>query len=65
MSVNSPPSTTSHVDSPDQQVIVQLVDVTKAFDGKPVLRGISLVVKRGESVAVMGRSGTGKSDLTP
>jgi phospholipid/cholesterol/gamma-HCH transport system ATP-binding protein len=42
-------------------VIVQ--DLHKAFGDRTVLNGINLRVKRGETVAVLGRSGTGKSVL--
>jgi phospholipid/cholesterol/gamma-HCH transport system ATP-binding protein len=35
----------------------------KSFGSQKVLNGISLVVKRGETLAVLGRSGTGKSVL--
>jgi phospholipid/cholesterol/gamma-HCH transport system ATP-binding protein len=38
-------------------------DLHKAFDGRVVLNGISLTVRRGETLAVLGRSGTGKSVL--
>ena len=34
-----------------------------AFAGQPVLRAITLQVRRGERLAVMGRSGAGKSTL--
>jgi phospholipid/cholesterol/gamma-HCH transport system ATP-binding protein len=40
---------------------IAVVDVRKAFDGRPVLNGVNLSVKRGETLAVLGRSGTGKS----
>ncbi len=41
-----------------------LVDgVAKSFGAQKVLNGISLTVKRGETLAVLGRSGTGKSVL--
>ena len=35
--------------------------VTKAFDGKPVLRGLSLAIDRGEVMFIIGTSGVGKS----
>jgi len=35
----------------------------KSFDGRPVLRGVDLEVFRGESVAILGASGGGKSVL--
>lgn len=40
---------------------IVLHDVHKAFDDKEVLRGLSLEVHEGETVAVIGGSGTGKS----
>ncbi|MGE5505579.1 MAG: ABC transporter ATP-binding protein [Actinomycetota bacterium] len=40
---------------------IELVDVHKAFGPKVVLDGVNLSVGRGESVVVIGGSGTGKS----
>src|SRR5256885_689736 len=36
-------------------------DVSKAFDGRPVLNRVAFTVKRGETCVIMGRSGVGKS----
>jgi phospholipid/cholesterol/gamma-HCH transport system ATP-binding protein len=42
---------------------IQIDDLHKAFGGQKVLNGVSLSVKRGETLAVLGRSGGGKSVL--
>ncbi|HLZ11731.1 MAG TPA: ATP-binding cassette domain-containing protein [Candidatus Acidoferrum sp.] len=36
-------------------------DVSKAFDGRPVLNHVTFKVKRGQTCVIMGRSGVGKS----
>ena len=43
--------------------VVAVKDVHKSFGSQKVLNGINLSVKRGETLAVLGRSGTGKSVL--
>jgi phospholipid/cholesterol/gamma-HCH transport system ATP-binding protein len=43
--------------------IVEVNEVWKAFDEKPVLRGISLSLEKGITLAVMGGSGSGKTVL--
>ena len=43
--------------------VVAVQDLHKSFDGQKVLNGVSLAVIRGETLAVLGRSGTGKSVL--
>ena len=40
---------------------IQFQHVSKAFDSQPVLEDVSFEVRRGEMVAVLGRSGVGKS----
>jgi phospholipid/cholesterol/gamma-HCH transport system ATP-binding protein len=42
---------------------VVVADLHKSFGAQHVLNGVSLTVKRGETLAVLGRSGTGKSVL--
>ena len=43
--------------------VIAVEDLHKSFGSQKVLNGISLAVKRGETLAVLGRSGTGKSVL--
>src|SRR5450759_2316846 len=43
--------------------VVAVEDLHKSFGSQKVLNGISLTVKRSETLAVLGRSGTGKSVL--
>lgn len=42
---------------------LELSDVTFAYRSEPVLAGLSLTVSEGESVAVLGPNGTGKTTL--
>ena len=41
--------------------MIEFQDLHKAFDGKQVLQGLSLKVRDGETVVIIGYSGTGKS----
>jgi len=43
--------------------VVAVKSLRKSFGSQTVLNGITLAVKRGETLAVLGRSGTGKSVL--
>ena len=43
--------------------VIAVEDLHKSFGSQNVLNGISLTVRRGETLAVLGRSGTGKSVL--
>jgi len=42
---------------------VELIDVSFAYDVRPVLRGITMRVPRGKIVAIMGGSGCGKTTI--
>jgi phospholipid/cholesterol/gamma-HCH transport system ATP-binding protein len=48
---------------PSQSVRVEVIGLKKSFDGRPVLKGISFTVERGEVFVLMGPSGSGKSVL--
>jgi phospholipid/cholesterol/gamma-HCH transport system ATP-binding protein len=49
--------------SADKESPIVIADLRKSFGEQKVLNGIDLVVNAGETVAVLGRSGTGKSVL--
>lgn len=48
---------------PQVPFMIDIVDVTKAFNGKRVLDGVTLKVERGKTIAVIGPSGCGKSTM--
>jgi subfamily B ATP-binding cassette protein MsbA len=43
---------------------IQFRDVDFDYDGNPILRGINLTVKAGQMVALVGRTGSGKTTIT-
>lgn len=49
-------------EEPPKDPIIELRDVTLAFD-RPILNGVSFAVHEGETVAIVGESGTGKSTI--
>ncbi|MGE4314057.1 MAG: ABC transporter ATP-binding protein [Pseudobdellovibrionaceae bacterium] len=51
----------SKTDSTTTPPAIEMRGVTKAFGSKEVLRGVDLTVEKGESLVVIGGSGTGKS----
>jgi ATP-binding cassette subfamily F protein uup len=45
------------------KLVAELVDVCKAFDGRPIVRDLSLTLMRGDRLALVGPNGAGKSTL--
>ncbi len=43
--------------------MIRIIDVHRSFGSQPVLRGINLCVQKGEILAIIGRSGSGKTVL--
>ena len=50
------------VDDYEGEDVIEVLNLEKSFD-HPVLSSVSLKIKRGETVRVLGQSGTGKSVL--
>lgn len=44
-------------------VIVRVRDVRMSYDGRPILKGVNLEVRKGETLVIMGGSGHGKSTM--
>ncbi|AEF86415.1 L-cystine import ATP-binding protein TcyN [Treponema primitia ZAS-2] len=49
--------------SPIQEQVITLKDITKSFGTNQVLKGVSLSVKKGEILSIIGPSGAGKTTL--
>ena len=45
----------------DNEVLIELKDVHKSFGNKKILQGVNIKIRRGETVGIIGGSGTGKS----
>jgi ATP-binding cassette subfamily F protein uup len=45
------------------KLVAELTDVSKAFGGKQVIDGLSMIVSRGDRLALVGPNGAGKSTL--
>ena len=60
-SSSAAPTLTLASSPPPDAPLLELVDVHKSFGAKPILKGASITIKRGEAVGIIGGSGTGKS----
>ena len=47
----------------DQPPTIRVEGVVKRFDGRAVLDGLTFDVRRGETMVIMGGSGSGKSTM--
>src|SRR3954453_17155962 len=56
-----PEETPGHLVKPGAEPIVKATAIEKNFDANHVLRGCSMTVYPGETVTILGRSGSGKS----
>ena len=68
MSRSPAPPTAATVADPNQgvptgEIVIQTENLIKRFEGRTVLKGINLTVRRGETLVIMGASGCGKSTL--
>src|SRR5687768_3714301 len=46
-----------------QEPLIEISDVSFAYDSRPVLTGIDMAIPKGKVVAIMGVSGSGKTTL--
>lgn len=54
--IDTPPALSNSKDS-----IIEIVDLHKSFGKNEVLKGVNLIVKKGENLVILGKSGSGKS----
>ncbi len=56
-------STLSLPTPPQSTPLLELINLTKRYNDRPILQNINLQLYPGETLAVIGPSGTGKSSL--
>lgn len=54
---------TNDMDTAKEETVISIKDLNKSFDELSVLKGIDIDIVKGENIAVLGRSGSGKSVL--
>ena len=47
----------------DNNVILEIIDLSVSTEGNQILSGLNLIIKKGETHAIMGPNGSGKSTL--
>ena len=52
-----------YADNPQEAPLISLTNESIGYGGKPALEQVNLQIRRGEKVALIGRSGAGKSSL--
>jgi Fe-S cluster assembly ATP-binding protein len=48
----------------ERKMVLQIEDLHVSIEGKEIVKGLNLILREGEKVAVMGPNGSGKSTLT-
>jgi heme ABC exporter ATP-binding subunit CcmA len=59
----TPATTTPSITPPTIIPLVQITNLKKNFTLKPILRGVTLEIRQGQRVALLGANGTGKTTL--
>lgn len=50
-------------EKPSGQIVLKVEDISKGYDGLPVIKGFSTEIQRGEKIGVIGNNGMGKTTL--
>ena len=65
MTAVSTPASPEHDRKHNGRAVVEMEHLKKSFGNNQVLRDISLVIHKGESVVILGKSGTGPEKAKP
>jgi phospholipid/cholesterol/gamma-HCH transport system ATP-binding protein len=63
MKANTTPIKTEYDNKHNGRVVIEMEHLKKSFGNNHVLRDINLVIHKGETLVILGKSGTGKSVL--